>query len=225
VTREPGVAAGDFSTWLRLTRSAHLEDTAVDVPCGDCVACCTSSYFIHIRPDETKTLGRVPDELLVAAPGLPKGHVVMGYDEHGRCPMLRDGRCSIYEDRPLTCRTYDCRVFTATGIDADRPAITERARSWAFSHHQGGDRRERSAVRAAAGFLRRHAECFVGGTQADNPAHVAVLATKVYDVFLEGGDEPGVVGRASADDDRAKAVIEAYARFEAGRRSPGEETT
>ena len=31
--------------------------------------------------------------------------------------MLVDGRCSIYEHRPRTCRTYDCRIFTATGLD------------------------------------------------------------------------------------------------------------
>jgi Fe-S-cluster containining protein len=224
VTREPDVPAGEFSTWLRRTRSAHLNDTAVDVPCGDCAACCTSSYFIHIRPDETGTLGQIPDELLVAAPGLPKGHVVIGYDEHGRCPMLRDGRCSIYEHRPLTCRTYDCRVFAAAGIDADRPAITERARGWAFDHATEDDRRERSAVRAAATFLQGREECFAGGAQADNPAHVAVLAVKVYDVFLEGGDEPGTVGRAASDDGRVKAVMEAYESFEARRGAPGERT-
>jgi len=141
--------AGGFSDWLRQTRLAHQTDTAVDVPCGDCVACCTSSYFIHIRPDETGTLSRVPAELLVAAPGLPRGHVVLGYDQRGRCPMLEEGRCSIYEDRPLTCRTYDCRVFAAAGIEADRPAITTRARTWAFEYPTDDDRRAGAAVRSA----------------------------------------------------------------------------
>ena len=180
--REP---AGRFSAWLRETLAADATGAAVGVPCGDCVACCTSSYFIHIRPDEERALARVPGELLVPAPGAPPGHVVMGYDLKGRCPMLRDGRCTIYEDRPLTCRTYDCRVFTAAGIDADRPAITRRARTWVFDLPSVDDRRELAAVRAAAAFLRDHPECFAGGPRADNPAHVALSAVRVYDVFLK----------------------------------------
>ncbi len=221
MTEAPKSPAGDFSAWLRRTRVAHLEDTGVDVPCDECTACCTSSYFIHIRPDETLTLGRIPGELLVAAPGMPAGHVVLGYDEHGRCPMLRAGRCSIYEDRPLTCRTYDCRVFAAAGIDADRPLITERARHWAFDLRTKADRERRSAVRTAATFLRRHEECFRGGAQADNPAHVAVLAVKVHDVFLEREDALGQTGRAPTDDEIAAAVVAAGERFEAERETPG----
>ena len=177
--------AGRFSQWLRETLAADATGAAVDVPCGDCVARCTSSYFIHIRPDEERTRARVPGELLVPAPGAPPGHVVIGYDTRGRCPMLRDGRCSIYEDRPLTCRTYDCRVFAAAGIDADRPAITRRARTWVFDLHSDDDRRELAAVRAAAAFLRDHPDCFTAGPQADNPAHVALAAVRVYDVFLK----------------------------------------
>jgi hypothetical protein len=109
----------------------------------------------------------------------------MGYDVKGRCPMLRGGRCSIYEDRPLTCRTYDCRLFAAARIDADRPAITRRARTWVFDLASDDDRRELAAVRAAAAFLRDHPECFVGGPRADNPAHVALAAVRVYDAFLK----------------------------------------
>lgn len=200
-----------------MTRRAHQTDTAVDVPCGDCVACCTSSYFVHIRADDAGTLRRVPAELLFPTPGAPKGHVVMGYDQRGKCPMLEDGRCSIYEDRPLTCRTYDCRVFAAAGIDADRPAIAARAQTWVFDYPTEDDRRAHAAVRAAAAFLRRHPECFTGGAQADSPAHVALLAIEVADVFLgtvtvAGGSAPG-----APEDDRVAAVLAAHEAFEAGR--------
>src|SRR5262249_23063586 len=111
--------AGDFSTWLAATRRALGSDADVDVPCGTCTAGCTASYFIHVRPDETRTLARIPKALLFPAPGLPKGHKVMGYGENGHCPMLVDNACSIYADRPQTCRTYDCRVFPASGIEPD----------------------------------------------------------------------------------------------------------
>ena len=69
--------------------------------------------------------------LLFAAPRQP-GSFVMGYDEHGRCPMLGDHGCTIYEHRPRTCRTYDCRVFAATGITPDQPFIAEQVARWQF---------------------------------------------------------------------------------------------
>jgi Fe-S-cluster containining protein len=123
-------AAGRFSEWL----DALLGGDEMAVPCDGCTACCTSSQFVHIEPDETETLARIPPVLRFPAPGLPKGHVVLGYDEHGRCPMLVEGACSIYEHRPRTCRTYDCRVFAATGVepDATQPAIAARVHEWRF---------------------------------------------------------------------------------------------
>ena len=225
-TRKPSDAAvslctpaGVFTEWLRATRRAHQTDTDLDVPCGDCAACCASSYFVHIRPDDAKTLRRVPAELLVPTPGAPKGHVVMGYDQHGRCPMLVEGRCSIYEERPLTCRLYDCRVFAAAGVDADRPAIIDRARTRVFDHPTEDDRRAHAAVCAAAAFLRRHPECFVGGARADSPAHRALLAVEVADVFLDAAVGSGASAPGASEADLVAAVLAAHEAFEAVRRS------
>src|SRR4051812_18756771 len=104
--------AGEFSSWLRHTRRAlHLKTVGADVPCGECTGCCRSSLFIHIKPEETRARARIPKALQFPAPGLPKGNVLMGYNKKGECPMLVDGKCSIYEDRPQTCRDYDCRIF------------------------------------------------------------------------------------------------------------------
>ena len=121
------LAAGDFSPWIEGMHAAIRGERGSDVPCGGCTACCTSSQFVHIGPDETDTLSYIPAELLFPAPRLPAGHVVMGYDERGHCPMLIDNRCSIYEHRPQTCRTYDCRIFpaTGTGLDGDDKAAVE----------------------------------------------------------------------------------------------------
>ena len=86
-----------FSSWLQRIRKALRSGDAVDVPCGDCRGCCTSSYFIHVDANERATLDAVPDELKFAAPGQPAGSVVLGYDRRGQCPLF-DGRgCSIYE--------------------------------------------------------------------------------------------------------------------------------
>jgi len=218
MTEERELAAGDFSSWLRRTRVTLVEDGDADVPCGECSACCTTSHFVHVGPEETRTLARIPRELLFPAPGLPAGNVLLGYDEQGRCPMLADdGKCSIYEQRPLTCRTYDCRVFAAAGVAADRDQITRQARLWKFSHPTGEDRDQHAAVRAAARFVRERAECFPGGAAPRDPVHVALLAIKVCDVFLE----PGATGHASSDLDIARAVVEANERFEAARAALG----
>src|SRR5262245_45885670 len=110
---------GDFSSWLATTQRAIRGDIDADVPCDGCTACCRSSQFVHIAPDETDTLAHIPPALLFPAPQMTRGHVVLGYDERGHCPMLADDGCSIYEHRPRTCRTYDCRVFAAAGVELD----------------------------------------------------------------------------------------------------------
>ena len=111
------LAAGDFSSWISEMRSAIQGERGADVPCGNCTACCTSSQFVHIGPDEVETISCIPAEFLFPAPGLPTGHVVLGYDERGHCPMLVDHKCTIYEHRPRTWRVYDCRSFPAAGVE------------------------------------------------------------------------------------------------------------
>ncbi len=224
VTERQDLPAGGFSSWLRRTRSAQREKGTADVPCGDCIACCTSSYFIHIGPGESQTLSRIPKELLFPAPGLPKGHVLLGYDEQGGCPMLVDGKCSIYEHRPQTCRSYDCRVFPAAGIEAgddDKELINLRIRRWKFSYPAEGDRKEHVAVRAAATFLREHADCFPDGFVPSNPAQLGILAIKVYEVLVDYSDASDSRGLALTDLEVAEAVIEKMRQFEAsGPREP-----
>ena len=219
-TEQQVLPAGRFSSWLRSTRSAQKKEDGADVPCGECTACCTSSYFIHIRPEETQTLARIPRELLFPAPGLPKGNVLLGYDENGHCPMLIDNKCSIYAHRPLTCRSYDCRVFTAAGMtagDDDKALITQRVQRWQFSYPTKRDRHQHTAVQAAARFLQERAECFPAGFVPSNATQLAILAIKVSDVFLKYTDESGETGDVSSDLEVAKAVIEASEKFAARR--------
>ena len=146
--------AGDFSSWLEDMRAALRGERAAEVPCDACTACCTSSQFVHVEPDESDALAHIPRQFLFPAPGLPRGHLVMGYDERGHCPMLVDRTCSIYEHRPRTCRSYDCRIFPATGIEPDKEPIAAQARRWEFTYPTGEDRLRHEALRAAAGFVR-----------------------------------------------------------------------
>ena len=151
MTDDP-VPAGELSSWFAAMEVALRGEGESDVPCGRCTACCRSAQFVHIEPDETDTLAHVPAALRVRAPGRPRGHVVLGYDEHGRCPMLGEHGCTIYEHRPRTCRTYDCRVFAATGIapDPTQPAVAERVRRWRFVVDTPAARRLRHELERAA---------------------------------------------------------------------------
>jgi len=210
-----------FASWLRRTRQAQRTKAGARVPCGACKACCTSSYFIHISPDETETLTRIPQELLFPAPGLPKGHVLLGYDKNGHCPMFIDNKCSIYDDRPQTCRTYDCRIFPATGLPAgsDKPMIAQQAGRWKFAFPTPQDHEHFLAVQAAARFFREHAESFPAGFLPNNPIQQAAVALKVYEVFLPSTQESNHGEHAALTHEIVEAIIAAYERFETGEKA------
>ena len=204
--RDGRLDAGAFGAWIAAMRLALAGKADAGVPCGDCCACCSTSHFVHIGPEERETLARVPRELLFPAPGMPAGHVLLPYDGHGNCPLLDGrGRCTIYAHRPLTCRTYDCRVFAAAGVEADRELITRRVRQWRFSCPGPADAERLAAVRAAAGWVRKHADAFPGREVPDGPADLAVLAVRVADVFLPGGP----VATGADDSTTAAAVVRA----------------
>jgi hypothetical protein len=136
---------------------------------------------------------------------------MMGYRDNGHCPMLQDGNCSIYEDRPQSCRDYDCRIFAAAGIDAggdDKHVINERVRQWEFTYASEEERRLHESVRAAATFIKTKGESFPGGRAPTAPTGIAVLALKSYKVFLSN--------ETRDDRDTARAIIEASRAFDSG---------
>lgn len=206
---EPTLAAGDFSPWLEQIQGALRGERGSDVPCGGCTACCTSSQFIHIGPDETDTLAHIPADLLFPAPRLPFGHVLLGYDERGYCPMLVDNRCSIYEHRPRTCRTYDCRVHPAAGLegDDDEALIARQARRWRFSFPTRADQIRRDAVRAAATFLDEHRDSLPIATAPTTAAQTAVLAIEIHHSFLTGNEVMDHASVVDPDPDVVRAEI------------------
>lgn len=209
--------AGDFSAWLRQFRASLTGDGGVDVACGDCVGCCSSSQFIHLMPHDRGALEQVPPQLLFKAPGLPEGHSLMGYEAHGICPMLEGGKCTIYQSRPQTCRNYDCRLFAAAGIVAggdEKAAINARVKRWRFAYPTPRDREEHRAVTAAARFIREHADSFPGGRVPDNPSQLAIVAVKSYEVFLPA-DRVAETGRPQRSEaEVAAAVVDACRLFD-----------
>ena len=181
------VAAGPFGSWLTQARAALRGDGGMDVPCGDCVGCCTSGYSVQLRPQDARALAKVPAEFLVSAAGFPAGHMTMPALADGSCPMLAAGKCTIYRERPQTCLDYDCRVFAAAGIDAggeDKVVINRRVRAWRFTYPTAADKLAHDAVRSAATFIQERRASFTTRVPTA-PMGIAVLAIKVYKIFLE----------------------------------------
>ena len=127
----------------------------------------------------------------------------------GVCQMLDAGKCTIYADRPQTCLDYDCRIFTAAGLEAGKTVIDRRVRQWRFSYPTDADRQAHDAVLAAAAFIRQKRESFPSHRAPTAPPGIAVLAIKAYAVFLESGD----ANRSDAD--IAAAIVNASRAFDA----------
>jgi len=179
--------AGSFSRWLTRMSLALMSEGASDVPCGDCTACCKGSYFIHVQPGEA-ALGRIPAALLFPAPGA-RAVRVMGYDVQGRCPMLAGDRCSIYEDRPQTCRTYDCRIFAATGLaepGAAKAPIMARAARWRFDYTDEAERQRHEQLKSAAWSVVGAADA-LGGVLPGNATQLAMLLVRHHALLLTAG--------------------------------------
>jgi Fe-S-cluster containining protein len=89
---------------IKLTSIASLEPFA-DVPCGSCTLCC-ERLTPNLTPSEVSS-GKYPLSLIEG----PEGPVVAMFKnpETGGCSMFQGGKCSIYEDRPVACRQFDCR--------------------------------------------------------------------------------------------------------------------
>lgn len=183
------IDAGNFGTWLAQAREALRSNQGMNVPCGDCVGCCTSHYSILLRPHDV-ALDIVPVKFLSSVNGFAYPHAKMNPSANGHCPMFENGKCSIYSSRPQTCLDYDCRIFTAAGIDAgpSRPVINQRIREWQFSYESGEERIAHRAIQSAAAFITKHADRFPAHWNTATPSAVAVLAIKVYGLFVSDVD-------------------------------------
>jgi Fe-S-cluster containining protein len=194
-----------FGSWLDAMLATLHDDVPADVPCGACNACCRTFHQLHIRPGEKRARKRLPREYLSAAPGLPPGYLLLGCTQAGACPVLVDGLCTIYQDRPLVCRTYDCRLYAATGVEPDRAEIAAKVRRWSFSYPVPEDRERQDAVLAAVRFIRETPACVPGEAARRQPIRLATLAVVTHELFLPDATL-GVRRRPVADHDRVVAV-------------------
>jgi uncharacterized protein len=203
------VEAGGFAEWLRGMRAVLRGERDADVPCGDCVGCCVSSYPIPLRPTDHVALERLPIEHL-HLPAASGRLARMGYREDGTCPMLCAGNCTIYADRPQTCRDYDCRIYTAAGLlpDGDRPVIHQRVTAWRFEFGSPEERSTLEALRQATDFIRSHRALFPAAMRADSATAAAVLAVKTWELFM------GVTWIEESVEQLVQRVIDAARAFD-----------
>jgi Fe-S-cluster containining protein len=183
------MAGGEFSRWLHgYLRAQTQAEPAGDVPCGDCNACCKASYFISIDSDERETIAHIPAVHLTQT--TRAGEPTWTLDQSGGacCPMLVDGACSIYAQRPRTCRRFDCRVFAAAAVGlgtGPRAAVNERVWQWRFDYSTELDAACQSAVLAAAAFMQRRADLIDPEVAPADTAELAKAAVFIYELFLE----------------------------------------
>ncbi len=185
------IPAGNLADWLAQMQEA-LAGGESDVPCGECTACCRSAHFIHVGADEAEALWHIPRKFLVPAPGAADGTLVMGFDEFGHCPMLGDDGCSIYEHRPQACRVYDCRVFAATGVEPDKPAVAEQVARWQFF----GEDDVVNSVRAAASYLEGNE--LSAEVRPQEATRTAVAAIRIHSLFRDAAPSRTEVEQALA---------------------------
>jgi Fe-S-cluster containining protein len=205
-----GIDAGDFGVWLLQAREALRGSTGTRVPCGQCTGCCTSGYSIEVRPADKEALERIPATSLYRSRGSSSANWTVRPNAAGICPMLSCAKCTIYAQRPQTCLDYDCRVFTAAGIEAggaDKAVINQRVKEWNFQFTAEQDRQAHAAIKAAALFIRTARANFPPGTAPLNPLGIAALALRVYPLFLPPGppDRP---------EDTARAIVAKAAAFD-----------
>lgn len=78
-----------------------------ELNCQDCKGeCCDGSMFdsVIVYKSEIKRLRALGAKIARRIP-----FSTMEMDVKGGCMFLKNGRCSIYKKRPISCGTYDCR--------------------------------------------------------------------------------------------------------------------
>ena len=85
-------------------------DSAFSYTCNRCMSCCHDAH-IALDPYEIARLAR---NLRISttefiAKYLIEGGIVLRNKHGGACSLLGERVCSVYQDRPLVCRTYPLR--------------------------------------------------------------------------------------------------------------------
>jgi Fe-S-cluster containining protein len=153
ISRRYGGRFGEYINEYQRTQSTS------PVPCNGCDACC---YYSKIDFDPTKERIEDLEHLDMLLDPDREGFAVLRKQENGACIHLGPNGCEVYDHRPLPCRKYDCRIFSAIGmvdvIDDER-----RSPAWSFDILNTRDKMRELALRiAAAKFIAKHDDWTAG---------------------------------------------------------------
>lgn len=79
-----------------------------DVPCHSCTECCKSNQGLFLHPDQGDQVDSYQHQTLTD-PASGKSVFLLATDGKGACVYLGAKGCTIYDRRPLLCRSFDCR--------------------------------------------------------------------------------------------------------------------
>lgn len=108
--------------------------TLVNFNCLKCGDCCrniigsigNASFGLYLNENEAKYF---PQELVV--PLFRSGDHIFAYQLTATdCPMLKDGSCSIYENRPLGCRAFPLKDLGVIDFTTCRYTSQNKLCSW-----------------------------------------------------------------------------------------------
>jgi Fe-S-cluster containining protein len=78
------------------------------VACAGCTECCSSNQLLFLQPEQGDDVESYRFRTLTD-PATGKALFALAADENGRCVYLGETGCTIYERRPVLCRSFDCR--------------------------------------------------------------------------------------------------------------------
>jgi hypothetical protein len=104
---------------------AELAAMTSTVNCRSCRACCIEYVDTPLLPVD-------------AAEGLDveirDGRRFLRKKANGECVHLGDQGCTVYEQRPSTCRVFDCRDFAVSRLsNPSLPLLNEAIAQWSVS--------------------------------------------------------------------------------------------
>jgi hypothetical protein len=84
------------------------ENGQTDVPCNGCTECCRSNQGLFLHPEHGDQVEQYRHRVVTdQTTGNPL--FLLATEANGQCVYLGPAGCTIYDRRPLLCRSFDCR--------------------------------------------------------------------------------------------------------------------
>jgi hypothetical protein len=90
-----------------------------DVPCNGCTECCRSNQGLVLHPEQGDEVESYRHRV-VADPATGNPVFLLAAEANGQCVYLGATGCTIYDRRPLLCRSFDCRKHYLILLRQDR---------------------------------------------------------------------------------------------------------